>query len=327
MTQIIHSFENNFTPLLIQENISLKTKNWFNTGGAARFYSEPVNAEQFQEAIRWANKHSLPIYLLGEGANILISDAGVNGLVIRPQIHHINFHDINASQSLVTAGAGVSFGKLIKSCLERNLLGLHEFSGIPGTVGGSVFINIHYFEFLLSNFLVNATVIHAMTGDIISVNKEWFNFGYNQSKLHNRDYYLLDATFALNQGSAQETAYAQGRHDEMIRYRSRRYPTAGTCGSFFRNFFEHEIAATNSGKKLIYVAYYLDKLGIKGELFVGDAHVSHQHANMIVNRGNATSHDIVTLARTMQEKVATAFNLVPQAECQFLGFDNYPLHT
>ena len=91
-----------------------------------------------------------------------------------------------------------------------------------------------------------------------------------------------------------------------------------TCGSFFRNFSPDEVVHTE--KKLIYVAYYLDKVGIKGELSVGDAIVSHQHANMIVNRGKATSTDIITLAQLMQKMVFDRFGIKPQPECQLVGF-------
>ena len=76
---------------------------------------------------------------------------------------------------------------------------------------------------------------------------------------------------------------------------------------------------------MIFVAYYLDKIGVKGELSVGQATVSHQHANMLVNKGNATSSHIITLARTMQELVLEQFNIIPQPECQLIGFNEYPL--
>jgi UDP-N-acetylmuramate dehydrogenase len=136
---------------------------------------------------------------------------------------------------------------------------------------------------------------------------------------------LFDATFKLKRTDALGIAYARGRRVEIIRHRAARYPTKNTCGSFFRNFLPEEVTLESNGKKMIYVAYYLDKIGAKGTLSVGDAIVSHQHANMIVNKGNATSADIITLARTMQQMVADQFTIVPQPECQLLGFIEYPL--
>lgn len=304
--------------LIMQRSVSLADKNWFGTGGAAMFYAEPIIAAQFMQALDFAKKNKLSLFVLGQGANILISDDGFDGLVIRPQLKHISFSQQDATTAYVKAGSGVVFHDLILYCIDRNLLGLEEFSGIPGTVGGSVFINLHYYEFLLEQFLVNAQIIHKMTGEITTVDSKWFKFGYDQSRLQEKEYFLVSATFALKYATDLEVARARGRREEIIRHRERRYPTMRTCGSFFRNFSSDEVAQTD--KKLIYVAYYLDKMGIKGELCVGDAIVSHQHANMIVNRGRATSTDIMILAQQMQGMVFQEFGIKPQPECQLIGF-------
>lgn len=309
----------------IHHTISLKDKNWFQTGGTARYFCEPNNGSSFQEALNFADKYKLPIFVLGQGANVLISDDGFDGLIIRPQLTTIETKNSDGKDVLVTAGAGVTIAQLIDYCLNHNILGLEEFSGIPGTVGGSVYINLHYFEFLLDQFLVHAQVIDKETHHILSVTREWFNFGYNMSRLLEGKHYLVNATFKLKQCSPIEAAYARGRSAEIIRHRLKRYPHTHTCGSFFRNFNEHEIPFMIHNKKIIYVAYYLDKIGIKGHLSHGDAMVSHQHANMIVNRGSATSNDIIQLARRMQELVIEQFGITPQPECQFIGFSSYPL--
>lgn len=314
------------TPLIITANESLATKNWFGTGGPARFYCEPTTAQQFQEAILYAQNHNLPIFILGQGANILISDDGFDGLVIRPMLTSITVLSTDETTALVKADAGVTMPNLIDYCLNNNLLGLEEFSGIPGTVGGSVYINLHYFEFLLANFLVEAEIIHKVNGATEKVTAEWFAFGYNDSALHKKDYFLVNATFKLTYGSAEQTAFAQGRKTEIIRHRAHRYPQVRTCGSFFRNFFPHEVSLEVDNKKIIFVAYYLDKIGIKGTLRSGNAIVSPQHANMIVNLGTATSSDIITLAREMQSLVQKKFGILPQAECQLIGFKEYPLY-
>lgn len=312
------------TPL-IQTNIPLADKNWFQTGGNARFFAEPTSAEEFAQALSFADEHHLDIFILGQGANILISDDGFDGLVIRPQLTNITAHEPNAENILVTAGAGVTIPTLIEWCLDHEIIGLEEFSGIPGTVGGSVYINLHYFQFLLAQFLVSARVINRYTKIVETVDNDWFGFGYNQSKLHNKEYFLVDATMCLKKVDAINAAFARGRSVEIIRHRAARYPATHTCGSFFRNFHADEVSLTSNGKKLIWVAYYLDKIGVKGALKVGGAIVSHQHANMLVNQGNATSTDIINLARTMQELVRAEFGITPQPECQLVGFKEYPL--
>lgn len=313
------------TPSLIQRDIPLADKNWFRTGGAAHYYAEPTNAQEFAQALSFAQSQGLEVFVLGDGANILISDAGYPGLVIRPALKEISIENQESGIVHVTTGAGVSMPDLILHCLEHNIIGLEEFSGIPGTVGGSVYINLHYFQFLLEQFLHSAQVINKKTGIIQSVEPNWFNFGYNQSKLMQEEYYLVHATFKLKKVSDIETAYARGRSVEIIRHRVSRYPSSHTCGSFFRNFLPHEVILESNGKKMIYVAYYLDKIGVKGQLSIGDAIVSYQHANMLVNKGNATSKDLIDLARTMQQLVKDQYGIVPQPECRLIGFEIYPL--
>jgi UDP-N-acetylmuramate dehydrogenase len=312
---------------LIQHNISLADKNWFRTGGSARYFAEPQNELEFQDAIVFAQKNGLEIFVLGQGANILISDEGFNGLVIRPQLKNMHHFPLDQHHELVEAGSGWSVHDFIDYCLEHNLGGLEEFSGIPGTIGGSVYINLHYFEFLLQQFLVSGRIINAQTGVISDVDTAWFSFGYDQSTLMNKEHFLVSATFKLKKLSDSAVAHARGRRTEIIRHRANRYPTKNTCGSFFRNFHDNEVSLESGGKKMIFVAYYLDKIGVKGALKVGDAQVSYQHANMIVNNGNATSQQIIDLARLMQEMVYGQFGIIPQPECQLVGFREYPLLT
>ena len=310
---------------IIQQNIPLADKNWFKTGGKAQYFAAPTCAYEFQQAINYANAHALPIFILGHGANILISDDGFNGLVIQPALNTIEIQEDSNQYALVKAGAGVSMPDLITYCLEHAISGLEEFSGIPGTVGGSVFINLHYFQFLLSQFLVEAEVIEKSTGAMHTVPASWFNFGYNSSKLQENNHYLMSATFKLHRVSDLQKAFAQGRSTEIIRHRAQRYPKSHTCGSFFRNFHDNEVTLESNGKKLIYIAYYLDKIGIKGVLQHGNAIVSYQHANMIVNQGNATSANIISLAQEMQKRVFDAYGIMPKPECRLIGFKEYPL--
>lgn len=312
-------------PTIIQTDVPLADKNWFRTGGAARYFAEPGSADEFAGALAFAKEHGLAITLLGQGANVLISDDGVDGLVIRPRLCEIRYENVDDTHVHVTAGAGVTVHDLIVDCLEHRVLGLEEFSGIPGTVGGSVYINLHYFQFYLGQFLKHAQVIERATGLVRTVDAAWFAFGYDESTLQNEAYYLVCATFALRRCSELEAAYAQGRRVEIIRHRLSRYPATHTCGSFFRNFHPHEVTLESNGKKMIFVAYYLDKIGVKGTLSCGDAIVSHQHANMLVNRGHATSTDIINLAHKMQEMVKETFGIVPEAECRLLGFKEKPL--
>jgi UDP-N-acetylmuramate dehydrogenase len=324
MNPILHPLFSNH-PHLIRHSVPLKDKNWFKTGGPAKLFAEPGTPEEFQLLYEYTQAVHEPVFILGSGANILISDKGFDGLVIKPQLNSITLSLETSTQALIKAGAGTTMDELILFCLAHNLLGLEEFSGIPGTVGGSVFINLHYFEFLLSQFLVEATVLEKSSNQLLTVDNAWFNFGYNISTLHAGNHFLLDATFQLKKATSLQTSHAYGRRKEIIRHRAKRYPTHNTCGSFFRNFHESEVHLTQNGKKIIWVAYYLDKIGIKGHLQQGNAAVSYQHANMIVNHANASTHDIITVARLMQEGVQKEFGITPQPECRLVGFKEYPL--
>ena len=314
--------------LIIQEYVSLSDKNWFQTGGCARYFCEPQNAYEFQEALSFALTKKLSLFVLGQGANILVSDAGFDGLVIRPQINEFHIHEkTNSTTQLVTCGAGLTMNDLIEKTVEHHLIGLEVFSGIPGTLGGCTFINLHYFTHFLSHFVHSAQVIEQKTGTILTVNHEWFKFGYNQSTLMDRNYFLLSVTLSLSIATDLEVAYARGRRYEIIRHRNSRYPSSHTCGSFFRNFHDDEVSLISNNKKMIFVAFYLDKIGVKGVEQKGGARVSWQHANMLINTGNATSQDVVDLARTLQQKVYDQFSVLPQPECLFVGFKEYPLLT
>lgn len=306
----------------IQEHIPLKNKNWFKTGGPARYFCEPTTQQDFKDALTFAKENNLEIFVLGEGANVVISDNGFDGLVIHPQKTN---PIIDTKTGLVTASAGTRMDDLIGLTLDNNLIGLEIFSHIPGTIGGSVYINLHYFEAFISDYLISAEVIHIPTTTISKVNKEWFEFGYDTSKLMQKEYYLVSATFQLEVVDAIASAFARGRRWEIIRHRNSRYPKENTCGSFFRNFHENEVSLMYENKKMRFVAYYLDKIGVKGSAQVGDVQVSSQHANMLVNKGNGTSNDIVQLARILQEKVKKEFGIIPVAECIFVGFKEYPL--
>lgn len=317
-------------PEIIRSNISLQDKNWFCTGGAAQWYSEPATHEEISAALAWAHAHKIPVSLLGQGANILVHDSGVPGLVVRlalDEFSALTTPGPDHHKKLVRIGAGVPLSQAIEKSLDAQLLGLEEFSGIPGTIGGSVYINVHYYEYLLSNFLISGTIIAADGTEIKTVPAEWFELGYDSSRLQKKDYYLLDALFSLTPGTSDAIIFARGRRTEIIRHRTKRYPHERTCGSFFRNFHPTEIARHPHLTPVIYAGYYLDLVGVKGTLKSGHARVSHQHANMLIADPGATSHDIITLARKMQELVWHRFGILLQPECQFIGFSHYPLYT
>lgn len=288
--------------------------NWFGTGGDAKLFCVPESHSEFREAVEFANQNNLDIFVLGEGANILISDEGFDGLVIKPEFNKIEL----IGREFVRADAGVSFDKLIEFSLGSKLTGLEELSGIPGTVGGAAYINIHFFDLLLSDFLFKAKVLKRKTAEIIDVDNSWFEFGYDKSKLQQKEFYLLNADFKVIESDEGGLRKAVERRNEIIKYRKEKYPSENTCGSFFRNLEPDEAPENKNGEKIIHAAYFLDNL--KGKLSVGGAEVSSKHANMIENNKQAKSADIFNLAVKMKAFAREKFGVNLTPECQFLGF-------
>ena len=313
----------------IQEQVPLDVRNWFKTGGKARYYTRPSSIHEWHEAITFARSRNLPITILGEGANVLVADDGINGLVIHPQEKEIDSYSIASQPDAIwfRASAGTTLETLIAFALDNNAVGIEDLSGIPGSVGGATYMNAHYFEHYFGNVVVEATIIHMHTGEIKEVDHDWFNFGYDFTTLHQEPYAIVDVVVKLKKVTPLEAAYAKGRSFEIVRHRKHRYPYERTCGSFFKNFDQTDknLIVVNE-KPVTAVAYYLDALGLKGTLRVGGASISSKHANMIVTSPGATSADIVALARKMQEAVWKAYGLLPKSECVMLGFGAYPLH-
>ena len=310
----------------LEESVPLHDKNWFQTGGSARYFCAPKNVAEIMAVLDFARAYDVPLHILGEGANTVISDDGFDGIIMRPALTSLKVLPSEKKSVLVQAGAGVSVRDLITFSLDHGGIGLEEFSAIPGTVGGSVYNNLHYFEYAFSDFVVSAEILNKETGTIETVDNKWFSFGYDFSTLHKKQHIVFSVTFSLNAADEKMVIYTRGRRAEIIRHREKRYPCANTCGCFFRNFYDNEVQLIINGKKIIYVAYYLDALGLKGALRIGNAMVSHQHANMIVNCGNATTADIIAVARAMQERVRDSFGIMPHPECELVGFKKYPLH-
>ncbi|MBR5900778.1 FAD-binding protein [bacterium] len=308
----------------MRNDIPLAPLNWFKTGGNAEFFSEPQTLEDALSDLAFAKKEGLEVNVLGEGANTLVADQGCSGLVLHPANKALSL-DESPEGLVLEAGCGANMQDAIDFALERNALGLEEFAGLPGTVGGAAFINAHFFEYFLADFLLSAKVI-SLDGSVKEVGKDWFEYGYDVSRLHREKWLIWSVRFLLRRGSEFETAFAKGRAWEIIRQRSRRYPKERTCGSFFRNFLPEEIPP-GSEIKVPNVAYYLDKIGVKGALRFGKASVSRKHANMLETEEGASSADVVGLAREMQKLVYKDFNLVPVPECRFLGFASFPLYT
>ena len=155
----------------MRNDVSLAPLTWFKTGGTAKYLSEPATLEELKNDLAFAAKNGLPFEVLGEGANTLVSDEGYTGMIIHPVNKELKLTE-REDCFYLEAGAGAKVQDAIDYALERKALGLEEFSGLPGTIGGAAFINAHFFEFFLADFLVSAVVV-SPSGETKEVSKDW----------------------------------------------------------------------------------------------------------------------------------------------------------
>jgi len=297
----------------IQENVTLKPYTTFKIGGQAQFFCEPSNSDEVIESLSFAKENNLPAFVLGLGANILVSDNGFQGLVIHQKNETISIND-----NLIIAQAGASVENLINTALAENLIGAEDFSGIPSSVGGALYINLHYFDAFIANFVRSALVLNRETLKVQAVDSSWFNFNYDSSRLKiDKDHVLLEASFELKKVDDYTKHEAIGKSKEIIRTRKYKYPSEPSVGSIFQNLNSEEqrqhVLPTRS------VAYLIDVCGLKGTR-VGGALLSHRHANMIVNVGDARAEHVLELAQIIREKVKERFGVDLRFEIQLLGF-------
>jgi len=294
-------------------NITLKPYTNFRIGGPARFFCEPKDAREITEALKFAGEKDLSFFILGLGANILVNDDGFPGLVIRPRNDHIAVKD-----DIINAGAGATIEELINTALGQNLIGLEDFSGIPSTVGGALYINLHYFDAFIGPFVKSALVLNKRTLETERVDQNWFRFGYDNSKLKaDRGYILLEADFALKKVDDYVKYEAIGKAKEIVRTRQRRYPSEPSVGSIFQNLKDEERDKYDLPTRS--VAFLIDVCGLKGQR-AGDALLSPRHANMIVNTGDARAADVLELAEIIKQHVKEKFTVDLRFEMQLVGF-------
>ena len=277
----------------------IKSMTSFKIGGKiARMYF-PESVEEFVEI-----KEKEPeAFVAGNFSNILVSSDGYDGAVIcTKKIDGIKFDD-----NTVFAGAGVRGTKLSKLALENGLSGLEFMIAFPGSVGGEVFMNAGAHGQMVADVLKSARVYSPERG-VISLTNQDMQFSYRTSICQKMPYSVLEAEFAL-QPCAKDKI--QEKMDENLSFRQNKQPslTLPNCGSTFRN------PDGDSAGRL------LDAAGVKG-LKIGGAHVWENHANFIINDGNATSLDILELMYEMYSRVKEKFNVELKPEVRYLGGKN-----
>jgi UDP-N-acetylmuramate dehydrogenase len=292
-------------PARLESNVPLAPFTTFRIGGPADVFFRARTPEELATAVQAAREAGVPWFLLGSGANILVGDRGFRGLVVRCEVAGIEF----TPEDRVRAGAGVqTYPTLIDAAVARGLGGLHHFVGIPSTVGGALWQNLHFLSpaparertMFIEEFLDSAEIL-TEDGERREVGVEYFEFGYDESVLHHRSDVVLTATFRLEPAPVEELrrvvrenlAWRDDRHPDLWLYPS--------AGSVFR-----KVEGIGAGR-------LIDQVGLKGAIH-GGAGIFHKHANIVVNLGGATAADVRALMTLAQETVAreTGYDLVPE---------------
>ena len=285
-----------------QHNISLAPYTTYKIGGPAELFIEVHSAAELAEAVTASRAAGLPYFILGTGANILITDKGIKGVVILNKAARIEFHD-----NTVTAESGATIAQLIKEAAARGLSGLEHFAGIPSSVGGALWQNLHFLSPDRSRTVfIEEVVSTAQLLDehdhIQVVEKSFFNFGYDESVLRERPLLTaLSATFLLN---PEDPEIIQQRIEANLSWRNERQPQVEdypSCGSVFK-----KIEGVGAGR-------LIEQAGMKGYR-LGGVQVSEKHANFLVNTGNAKAEDVLNLISLIQKKVKdqTGYDLEPE---------------
>jgi len=289
----------------VERDVPLAPLTTFRIGGPAALLYRARTGAELSEAVLAAREEGVPHFVLGRGANILVGDRGYAGLVIRVEVGGIEF----LTDHRVRAGAGVdTFPDLITASVARGLGGLHHYVGIPSTVGGAIWQNLHFMSppparertcFIAE--VVESCEILTAEGEHRVVDAAYFRFGYDYSILHDRPDIVLSATFRLEPTPIETLRFVVR---ENLKWRDERHPDLWLypcAGSIFR-----KIDGIGAGR-------LIDECGLKGHV-LGNAQIFHKHANIIVNLGGATAAEVRALMDLAQETVARrlGYMLVPE---------------
>lgn len=321
----------------IEENVPLAPLTTFKVGGSARYFARVSSADDIKEAIDFVKDKDLPIFVLGGGSNLIVSDDGFNGIVIKIDIKNIKIDNgkfstrsnniINSDkETSITAGAAVPLGLVVNEAVKNGLGGLEWAAGIPGTVGGAVRGNAGAFGGETKDVVYSVKSINLDTGDIVSRDNSQCKFGYRDSIFKHNNEIVIEVTFALKKGSADRIKKIFSEH---IAYRQQKHPIEFPCaGSVFKNVAADSVSGDvremfkDSIKTdpfpVIPAAKIIAEAGLSGKK-IGGAEVSTKHTNYIINTDNAKAEDIVKLIDEVRQTVWDKYKIELEIEPQLVG--------
>lgn len=289
----------------VYRNVELAPYTTFKIGGPADLYVEAQSADELASILLVAYDSSVPHFVLGLGANILVGDGGFRGMIIRNRAQHVSSSD----NGLLYAESGaIVYPDLIESAVSAGLSGIEHYVGIPSTVGGALWQNLHFLSpaperertLFIAEVLHSAEVLER-DGSRHVVDPDYFNFGYDYSILHDNEAVVLSACFRLEPAKEADLRRVMS---ENLAWRAARHPPLDlepSAGSIFK-----KIDGVGAGR-------LIDQAGLKGTR-IGGAEITHRHANILINRDGASASDVRKLIAYIQDVVqeGTGYQLEPE---------------
>ena len=288
------------TSLSVSTNEPMSRHTSFQIGGTADIFISATSTDDIKKALRLSKKLGLPYHIIGNGTNILVSDSGIRGVVI--QIKN-GISDIKVENDMIYAGAGALLSSVASAATKHSLSGFERLGGIPGSIGGAVFMNAGAYEAQIGDILVSSSYIDS-NGECGIYNADEHCFGYRKSIYTDTDKIITGAVFKLKsapleQIKAEASEYAKRRRDKQ----PLTFPSAG---SVFKRPEGHFAAAL------------IEQAGLKG-FCIGGACVSEKHAGFIINTGGATARDVIDLILHIKQTVYEKSSITLECEIKMLG--------
>lgn len=272
----------------------------FRIGGPADYYAEPETEKELEDLVLLCRETGTEYMILGNGSNLLVGDGGYRGVMIALGKH---FAEISVEGNRIRAGAGAMLSSAAKRALGAGLCGMEFAAGIPGTVGGAVFMNAGAYGSDISDILEYVQVMDR-DGKIHSLSAEELKLGYRTSIIPEAGYIVMEAVFCLKEGNEEEIRARM--EDFANRRRSKQpleYPSAGSTFKRPTGYFAGKL---------------IEDAGLKG-FRVGDAQVSEKHCGFVINRGNASAADVLELCSQVRQKVKEQFGVELELEVRVIG--------
>lgn len=278
----------------------LKEYTSFQIGGPCDYFFVPSNIETLSRLLQLCHEFKIDVTILGNGSNLLVTDKGVRGAVI--QIYK-NFSDIKIEDASITAGAGILLSTLANTAAKHGLTGLEFASGIPGTLGGAVFMNAGAYGGEMKQVVIEVTAM-SRTGEIKVFDEKALEFDYRHSGLQANGYIALEVKMKLAKGDQRTIKELMKQLNGMRKDKQPlEFPSAGSTFKRPEGYF--------AGKLIM-------DAGLRG-YSIGGAQVSEKHCGFVINTGNATFDDVYTLVKYIQDQVYTQFGVRLEREIKIIG--------